>query len=787
MDGSISGRVREASGSSGNITVELIRCDTYDAKDEECSRYDRDNFPTQTTETKSNGTWEFDDLLEGWYEIYIGEAGYLTANIDDDNVIDDDATTASLEMHTGLLKGKRDLASGNNFYVYDNGLDDDDDLGSDGVVIKGTTDPDEDPEELTSSADVITWASKSVTVTPDIHRDASFVATTESRGARPWPQSKGVATVEPDFNKTGSDNEGMVKATEITVSVTAENGYDDTDYTYMVYRAAPVGNDLLASDFMVEDPSGTEITRAFGQIDQFTVNVAEAADELTFTVELEDIEKQVLMVSMDGDEVMPSDRKRADRTDEQRYEVELDDGANTIDLMVTSEDNEERSYQVVVRRDARSSDAALKALSLSAGTLSPAFSAATTSYTASVANTVRSVTVTATANDDNASVAQSPANPVALRVGTNRITVTVTAEDGTTGAYTVTVTRDAPGVSSDAKLGALSLSAGALSPAFDPAMLEYTASVGNDVESVMVTATTNHSSATMAQDPDNPVTLVEGANPITLTVTAEDASTTKTYTVTVTRDPPGTSSDANLGTLSLSAGTLDPAFDMAMQTYTASVANTVTSVTVTATTSHSSATMAQDPVNPVPLTVGANPITVTVTAGDGTTTKAYTVTVTRSPAGASTVATLSALSLSGVTLNEVWAATTYAYTADVANSVASTTVAATATDDAATVTLPPNPVALAEGTTTITVTVTAEGGNMQAYTVTVTRAAAPTVPGVLVSIDDVTVHENTERDYTVRLTTRPSEPPVTVNIAVEAHDDNGDATVYPYHNDARPR
>ncbi len=136
VDGTISGRVREASGSPGNITVELIRCDTYDADDAECSTYDRDNFPTQTTETKSNGTWEFNDLLEGWYEVYVGEAGYLAADIDDDYTIDDDGGIESPEMHTGLLKGKRDLASGNNFYVYDNGLDDDDDLED--IEVEGT-------------------------------------------------------------------------------------------------------------------------------------------------------------------------------------------------------------------------------------------------------------------------------------------------------------------------------------------------------------------------------------------------------------------------------------------------------------------------------------------------------------------------------------------------------------------------------------------------------------------------------------------------------------------------
>ena len=791
VDGSISGRVREASGSPGNITVELIRCETYDAGDAECDTYDRDNFPTETTETASNGTWEFDDLLEGWYEVYVGEAGYLAADVDADYRIDDDGGMESPEMHTGLLKGRRDLASGNNFYVYDNGLDDDDDL--DDIEVEGTTDPDEDPEDLAASAAIaaqganmataitgvsstpITFGSESVTVEPDVHRDATFRVTTGAGTTlKSWPiSSSGVATVDLDWNKTGTTGEGMgPKETEITVSVTAENGYDDHDYSFSAFMMDPVGNDLLASDFMVEDPSGTEITRAFGQIDQFTVNVAEKAEELTFTVELEDIEKQVLMVSMDGDEVMPSDRKRADRTDEQRYEVELEDGANTIDLMVTSEDGEERSYQVVVRRDARSSDAALSALSLSAGTLSPAFNAATTSYTASVGNAVSSVTVTATPNHDGASVAQSPANPVALAVGVNPITVTVTAEDGTTGAYTVRVTRDAPGVSSDADLGALSLSAGELSPRFDPAMPDYTASVANAVSEVTVTATANHSSASVAQDPVNPVALEEGATEITLTVTAQDGTTTKAYTVTVTREAPGVSADADLSDLSLSAGTLSPTFDAATTSYTASVANTVTSVTVTAMANHTSASVAQDPDNPVALTVGvAREITVTVTAGDGTTMKEYTVTVTRSSPGASTVATLSALSLSGVTLNEVWAATTYAYTADVGNSVASTTVAATATDGGATVTLPdPNPVALAEGATTITVTVTAEAGNMQDYTVTVTREAAPTVPGLLLSIEDVTIDEGDERNYTARLTTRPSGD-VTVTITVEAHDD----------------
>ena len=675
VDGTISGRVREASGSPGNITVELIRCDTYDAEDAECSTYDRDNFPTQTRETKSNGTWEFNDLLEGWYEVYVGEAGYLAADIDDDDMIDDDGGMESPEMHTGLLKGKRDLASGNNFYVYDNGLDDDDDL--DGIEVEGTTDPDEDPEDLAASANIadqgtdmataitgvsstpITFGSESVSVDPDIHRDATFKVTTGAGTTlESWPISSGVATVDLGWNETGSDDEGAAaKATEITVTVTAENGYDDHDYTFSASRMNPVGNDLVADDFMVEAPAETEITTAFGAQDRFTVNVAETADELTFTVTLQDIDKQELLVEIDGDEVTPSDRKRADGAHEQRYEVELDDGSNRIDLMVTSEDEVEQSYQLVVRRDARSGDKTLKALTLSAGALRPAFNAATTSYTANVANAVSSVTVTATANDADAKVAQSPANPVALAAGVAKtITVTVTAEDGTEGAYTVRVTRDAPGASTDATLSSLSLSGVTLNEVWASNTYDYTADVEHDVMSTEVTATaTDEDGATVTLPNPNPVALAVGdQNVITVTVTAEDATSTETYTVTVTRDPPGASTVATLSSLSLSDVTLNEEWARNTYDYTADVEHDVMSTEVTATaTDEDGATVTLPNPNPVALAVGdQNVITVTVTAEDATSTETYTVTVTRDPPGASKV-TLSLVDADGASVTSV--------------------------------------------------------------------------------------------------------------------------------------
>ena len=91
--------------------------------------------------------------------------------------------------------------------------------------------------------------------------------------------------------------------------------------------------------------------------------------------------------------------------------------------------------------DWTSGDATLKALTLSAGALSPAFDPAVTGYTASVANGVSSITITGTAADSGASLSAESGAAQPLAVGPNVITLTVTAANGTVKTYTVTVTR----------------------------------------------------------------------------------------------------------------------------------------------------------------------------------------------------------------------------------------------------------------------------------------------------------------------------------------------------------
>lgn len=87
------------------------------------------------------------------------------------------------------------------------------------------------------------------------------------------------------------------------------------------------------------------------------------------------------------------------------------------------------------RQPVRSSDADLASLSVSAGTMTPKFSAGRTSYELSLPSDADSVVITAEANDAAASV--SGAGEVALEQGENEIRITVTAEDGTTKTYTI--------------------------------------------------------------------------------------------------------------------------------------------------------------------------------------------------------------------------------------------------------------------------------------------------------------------------------------------------------------
>ncbi len=405
-----------------------------------------------------------------------------------------------------------------------------------------------------------------------------------------------------------------------------------------------------------------------------------------------------------------------------------------------------------------SSDASLSNLTISSGSLMPAFAPTTLGYTDSVGNAVASVSVTPTAADPNATItvngtavaSGSASGALPLAVGMNNINVAVTAQDGTTiHTYTIAVNR-AGALSNDASLSGLTISNGTLMPAFASTTLGYTDSVGNAVASVTVTPATSDANATLTVNgiavtsgsASGAIALAVGANNINIIVTAQDGTTMQTYTVAVNRAG-AASNNAALSNLTISAGSLTPAFATTTLAYTDAVSNATTSVTVTPTTADTNATVT---VNGTAVASGSSsgaialggpgsstPVNVIVTAQDGTTMATYTIAVNRAGA-ASNNAALSGLTISSGTLTPAFLSTTLSYTDAVGNAVASATVTPTTSDANATVKVNGITVAsgsasasipLAVGANNVNVTVTAQDGmTTQTYTIAVNRAGA---------------------------------------------------------------
>ncbi|WP_164558095.1 DUF4347 domain-containing protein [Massilia atriviolacea] len=520
-----------------------------------------------------------------------------------------------------------------------------------------------------------------------------------------------------------------VGANTITTVVTAQDGVTQKTYTVTVTRAASSNNNLSALSLS----SGTLSPPFAPATTSYTVAVGSGTSSLTVTPTVAEANASV---TVNGVAVASGAASPA---------LAMNPGNNTVTIIVTAQNGATRQYTVSVTRALPSNNAALSALSLSSGTLSPAFASGTTSYSASVGNATTALTLTPTLADASASVtvngvpvaSGNASGALALAVGANTINTVVTAQDGATvTSYTVTVTRAA---SADANLSALALSGGSLSPAFAPATTSYTMSIAAATASIVVTPTVNEPNATVkvngvavtSGNASGPIAMNTGPNTVSVEVSAQNGST-RTYTVTVTR---AVSANNDLANLVLSNGTLNPAFSVFQQAYSATVPNATSAITVTPTVAESSATVT---VNGVPVTsgtasgaialnIGLNVISTVVTAQDGSP-RTYTVNVTRN---VSSNADLSALALSAGTLNPAFAGATTNYTAAVPNATASLSVTPTAAGSTITVNgvatasgAASAPIALNVGANVITVLVTAQDGvTTNTYTVTVTRAA----------------------------------------------------------------
>jgi gliding motility-associated-like protein len=139
-------------------------------------------------------------------------------------------------------------------------------------------------------------------------------------------------------------------------------------------------------------------------------------------------------------------------------------------------------------------------------------------------------------------------------------------------------------VSANADLSVLTLSRGSLSPTFASGTIGYTASVANNVSSLTVTPIQDEANATITVNgtavssgsASGSITLNPGSNTLTTVVTAQDGTTTKTYTVTVTRATPLIVTSSSMSAFTSCEGTAT-----APQSFTISGSELSNDITVT--------------------------------------------------------------------------------------------------------------------------------------------------------------------------------------------------------------
>lgn len=184
-----------------------------------------------------------------------------------------------------------------------------------------------------------------------------------------------------------------------------------------------------------------------------------------------------------------------------------------------------------------SSDNKLKSLTVSNASLSPSFNANTTFYSARVPYSVTKLEITAAANDSNARVSIN--NPYLEANGSTNVTVTVTAENGSTKTYTISVTRDQDPnyVKADEnRLQSLTVEGFPVSPLFTPDNTNYIVWLPYEVEALEITGVPVDDKASYRVEGNENLKAGED-NEIKVTCIAEDGSEL-VYTVVAKRAAP---------------------------------------------------------------------------------------------------------------------------------------------------------------------------------------------------------------------------------------------------------
>ena len=390
--------------------------------------------------------------------------------------------------------------------------------------------------------------------------------------------------------------------------------------------------------------------------------------------------------------------------------VNLRTGANTVNVVVTAEDNTKTTYTIIINR-AKSMNANLKSLGLSGGyTFNETFDKNTTNYTVTVPNATSTILVSASKEDENATVTGT--GTINLNTGDNTVDVVVTAEDSSVKkTYKIKIFRM---LSSNANLSNLTSTNGLITPTFDKDTKDYALTVPYEVENVNVTATKEDSNANVSI---NGITNLQvGTNNATITVTAEDGSI-NTYNLVITRQPSSNNYLSSLEVIDINSKNYIDVFNKTTMTYSIKVDNDIEKIIINATAEDSETTVKG--LGEKSLTVGNNSFTVNSISANGTS-RDYIINVERAK---NSNTKLSSLSIDGQTLVPDFDPDTFSYSLNVDSSVEQVNIKATSEVATSTVT-GTGTKTLQTGLNTFSIDVEAEDGSKKTYVISINKAAS---------------------------------------------------------------
>jgi len=524
----------------------------------------------------------------------------------------------------------------------------------------------------------------------------------------------------------------------IRMTVRAADGVTTKRYTLNVTRLAPsakLANLVLSSGTIspVFSPDNENLTAAVAY-NVSTIALTPTAEDTNSVIKINE------SIVTSGNASSP---------------ITLNSSSTVINVQVTSASGTIKTYNLTIQKPLPSNNAALNNFTLSpaATLLFLASGPASVNYETSVSALTTAVTLSSRAIDANATIRVNgvivasgvASSPINLNPGTTLINVLVTAEDGiTTKTYSINVSKQGSSITTLINVS-LSPNAQLKLATSGPASLNYTTSVAQSINTIQLTPTATDPNSTIRVNgtivtsgiASAPIPLSSGITIINILVTAENGISTRTYSISITKDG---ATNANLNNLTLNPYSLLilAANGPAAINYSASVSASTSSITLAATAVDPNAKiringtlvtngLASAPIN---LTTASTVINVLVTAEDGVSTKTYSVTVNKT---GSSNALLNLLKLSPAT--PLTLATNgpalINYTASVTSNVSTVTLTPRAIDPTAVVRIngaivaseaTSSPISIGAGNTVINVLVTAEDGTTtKTYSITVTK------------------------------------------------------------------